>query len=119
MSEQQGQKVRVTLRWIQILDKLEPAWKEKGEFQFKATVTSSNFGGVVQETQMPVVDNLTIQMVGIELDFISADDELERYARTFEGDPASWVGHFEPADEGSTDPEAMSNWRICYDIEMP
>ncbi len=53
MSEQQGQKVRVTLRWIQILDKLEPAWKEKGEFQFKATVTSNNFGGLVQETQMP------------------------------------------------------------------
>ncbi len=144
MSEQQGQKVRVTLRWIQILDKLEPAWKEKGEFQFKATVTSNNFGGVMQETQMPeqghyaigdkpgwnrleklnkvlfdgeVVDNLTIKMTGIELDLMSADDELERYARTFEGDPASWVGHYEPADEGSTDPEAMSNWRICYDIE--
>ncbi len=66
-----------------------------------------------------VVDDLTIQMTGIELDLMSADDELERYARSFVGDPASWVGHYEPADEGSSDPEAMSNWRICYDIEKP
>lgn len=144
MTEQQGERIRVTLRWIQILDKLEPSWKEKGEFQFRAKVTSNNFGGIAQETLMPeeghyaigdkpgwnrleklnrvlfdgqVQDNITIEMIGTELDLMSADDELERYSRTFEGDPAAWVGHYEPADEGSSDPEAMSNWRICYDIE--
>jgi hypothetical protein len=28
------------------------------------------------------------------------------------------VGRYAPDDEGSNDPENMSNWRICYDIEL-
>jgi hypothetical protein len=30
---------------------------------------------------------------------------------------ADWIGHYEPVDEGSTDPENMPTWRVCYDIK--
>ena len=30
----QSDRVKVTLKWIQILDKLEPFYKERGEFRF-------------------------------------------------------------------------------------
>ena len=32
--------IRVTLRWLQVLDKLEPWYKSKGEFVFWTRVTS-------------------------------------------------------------------------------
>ena len=31
-------RIRVTLKWIKILDKLEPFFKETGEFQFRSKV---------------------------------------------------------------------------------
>ena len=34
MSEANGERIKVTVRWVQILDNLEPAYKEKGEFVF-------------------------------------------------------------------------------------
>jgi hypothetical protein len=53
MAEQTGGRIRVVLRWIQILDKMEPAWKEKGEFRFTTRVSTENGGGVVQEMRFP------------------------------------------------------------------
>ena len=40
MAEQTGGRIKVVLRWVQILDKLEPAWKDKGEFRFIARIHS-------------------------------------------------------------------------------
>ena len=34
--------IRVTLRWLQVLDKLEPWFKDKGEFVFWTKVTSGD-----------------------------------------------------------------------------
>ena len=53
-----------------------------------------------------------------DIDTFSANDELDRYRREFRGPVDDWVALYEPADEGSSDPEAMSNWRrISYIIE--
>ena len=50
MAEQTGARIKVTLRWIQILDKMEPAWKEKGEFRFQTRVSAA---GQTQEFHFP------------------------------------------------------------------
>ena len=140
MTGEAGQRIQVVLRWIQILDKLEPFFKETGEFVFRSKVFS---GGKTDEFRFPEEgyyaisdkpgwnrleklnkilfdgapgNELVVELMGEELDQFSANDPLDHYRREFTGDPDGWVGHYEPVDEGSTDPENMSNWRICYDI---
>jgi hypothetical protein len=135
-------KVRVILRWIQIKDKLEPFFKDYGEFFFTTKVSS---GDRVMETRLPekghweITDhprfskvdkidkvlfegppgsNMVVEMFGEEIDQLSANDRLDAYRKEFSGPPESWVGRRAPNDEGSTDPENMSNWRICYDVEL-
>lgn len=144
MTEQSGTRIRVTLRWLQILDKLEPFFKEKGEFVFWAKVWTDNHGGKVQEIRMPetghypisdhprwnrlnhldkvlfegeVTDHLVVELRGEELDDFSDNDELEFYRREFNGPVQGFVGTHQPGDEGSADPENMSNWRVGYEIE--
>lgn len=144
-----SQRIKVTLKWIQILDNLEPFFKEKGEFRFRSKVSSDNRGGIVHETQFPetgywsisdhpawnkrhladrvlfegeVDDHLVIELFGEELDDFSANDELDHYRRDFTGDVNSWMGRYGPGedtpdDQETDDPEAMSNWRICYHID--
>lgn len=150
MAEQTGGRVKVVLRWIQILDKLEPAWKEKGEFRFTSRVSSDNRGGILEEKKFPeqghydisdhpawnkvvlnrtifegeVDDHLVIELLGEEIDTMSANDQLDSYHREFRGSPANWAGWYGPGDDVSpeeintADPENMSNWRICYAIEV-
>ena len=140
MTGEAGQRIQVVLRWIQILDKLEPFFKETGEFVFRSKVES---GGKVDEFRFPEEgyyaisdkpgwnrleklnkvlfdgvpgDELVVELTGEELDQFSANDQLDHYRREFTGAPDQWAGHYEPVDEGSTDPENMSNWRVCYDI---
>lgn len=144
MTEQGGTRIRVTLRWLQILDKLEPFFKEKGEFVFWAKVWTEDHGGKVQEVRMPeeghypisdhprwnrlnnldkvlfegeVSNHLVIELRGEELDQFTENDELEFYRREFTGPIAGHVGVIQPGDEGSDDPENMSNWRVGYEIE--
>ena len=142
MTDQAGERIQVVLRWIQILDKMEPFYKETGEFVFTSKVES---GGDVQETRMPEGDgfysisdkpgwnrlekmnktlfdgvpgpSMVLELKGVELDQLSANDELDHYRREFSGNVADWIGHYEPVDEGSTDPENMPKWRICFDIK--
>lgn len=134
-------RIRVTLVWVQILDDLEPAWEEEGEFRFEARVECD---GDVQETRMPdsgtfaIMDHpawnrrrinqviyegeagerMVVELRGYEEDILTADDELEAYSREFTGDSAAWPGRYCPGDEGADDPENMSNWRICYTVEL-
>jgi hypothetical protein len=146
MAEQTG-RVRVILRWIQILDTMEPAWKEKGEFRFTARVSTEN-GGIVRESRFPeqghydisdhpawnkvvmnrvlfedaVQDHLLVELNGEELDTFSRNDQLDAYRREFRGNPSSWFGWYGPGDDTSAeinpaDPENMSNWRVAYVIE--
>ena len=134
--------IRVTLRWLQVLDKLEPWFKDKGEFVFWTKVTS---GDRTEEYRFPeqghypisdhprwnkldkmnklmfegeAGDSLVVELRGVELDDLSADDELEHYQREFSGPAESWVGRHHPGDEGPEDPENLSNWRVCYDVEL-
>ena len=140
MTGEAGQRIQVVLRWIQILDKMEPFYKETGEFVFRSKVTS---GEQVDEFRFPEeghyaisdkpgwnrleklnrvlfdgvpASELVVELMGEELDQFSANDQLDHYRREFAGDTTQWVGHYEPVDEGSADPENMSNWRICFDI---
>lgn len=136
-----AERLRVTLRWIQILDKMEPFYKERGEFRFTARVTGD---GRTQETRFPqeghyeisdhpawnklnldkvifegeVASSLIVELNGEELDFLSANDQLDAYKRSFDGDPASWIAEYNPGEDStSTDPENMSNWRVAYLVQ--
>ncbi len=145
MSEPTGKKVRVTLRWVQILDNMEPFFKEKGEFVFRAKVWTDNHGGHAQETRIPktghysisdhprwnkltkldrvlfegdVTDHLVVQFNGEELDRFSANDALAPYRREFTGPIEDHVAMVQPGDEASNDPENLDNWRLGYEIEV-
>ncbi len=142
MTEQTGQRVRVILRWIQVKDTLDPFWKGKGQFRFWSKVAH---GDEEQELRFPekgqysisdhprfskidkldkvlwdgeVSGPLRVEIFGEEVDRWSKNDPLDTYVRTFEGDPATWVGRHQPGDEGSADPENMKLWRISYDVEL-
>jgi putative transposon-encoded protein len=142
MSEKAGSRVRVVLRWVQIKDNKEGAWDDEGEFRFTSNVTTA---GSSHKVEIPakgywsisdhprrnkvdkidkvlfegaVGDNLVVELSGVELDDFSTNDELQPYRREYTGATASWVGRHQPTDEGSEDPENMSDWRICYDIEV-
>ena len=62
-------------------------------------------------------DSLVVELFGVELDKMTANDHLEDYRREFTGPVDSWVGRHQPTDEGTGDPENMSDWRVCYDVE--
>jgi len=150
MAEQSGEKIKVTLRWVQILDNLEPWFKEKGEFVFHTKVASDNLGGVIHETTIPeegfwaisdhpawnkedvnrvifegvISDHLVVELIGEEMDSLSANDFLDHYRREFSGPVEAMLGWYAPGadvpEEGESearDPESMSNWRVCYTIE--
>ncbi|MBI4410726.1 MAG: hypothetical protein HY561_13540 [Gemmatimonadetes bacterium] len=120
-------RIRVRLNWIQILDKLEPAFEEHGEFRFTVRLSDASSGKVLQETKLPreaeyyaisdrpgwnrlpldevvfegeTPDSLKIELTGEELDFLSPNEQLDPYQRVFTGPPASWVGWYGPGDEG-------------------
>src|SRR5690606_41314357 len=56
---ERSDRVKITLKWIQILDKLEPFYKERGEFRFKARVSTPD-GRVLSETTLPKEGHLEI-----------------------------------------------------------
>jgi hypothetical protein len=132
----------VVLRWIQIKDRLDPFFKEHGEFFFTGRVTS---GDRVVVTRLPEMGHweisdhprfnkvdgidrvlfegtpgpsLLVELIGEEVDGSSRNEHLEPYRRVFGGDPSSWAGRRGPGDEGLDDPENLSSWCICYDVEL-
>ena len=58
MADQSGTRVRVILRWIQILDSLDA--DQEGEFVFKFRVYTRHGGGQIQETRFPEEGHLSI-----------------------------------------------------------
>lgn len=144
-----NERIRVVLRWVQILDNLEPFYKDRGEFRFSTRV-DSDAGDGLQETRFPteghyeisdhpawnklnldkvifegeVGEKLIVEIMGEEIDLLSANDLLDHYKREFTGAPSTWVGLYGPGEDlPSTapqvggDPENMSNWRVSYAIE--
>jgi hypothetical protein len=137
-----GEHIRVILRTIQIHNALEPAWEDEGEFRFRVKVSGRS--GIVAETTLPsedsyysasdhparnrlylnkvlfdgeIDDHLEVEIVGEEIDAVSANEELGRYHRVWDGSPSAWIGYYHPGDEGSTDPERMQNWGVSLEIE--
>lgn len=143
MEERDTSRVRITLRWIKILDRLEPFFDEEGEFRFRARIFTEGSGDFAAETRFPeegyyaisdrpgwnfmelnkvifegeVGEQLVVELFGEELDALSSDDQLVPYRREFHGRPDRWYGVYKPHDEADDDPEKMSNWRVCYVIE--
>jgi hypothetical protein len=143
MAGQQGERIRVILRKVQINDNLEPFFDDEGEFRFTVRVSSRNHGGLIKETRLPkgdghysitdnpswnqrhlnevvfegeVKDHLEVEILGEEID-IGPNDHLTPYRREFVGSPSSWVGLYRPGDEGSNDPERMKDWWIFLEVE--
>jgi len=142
MAQNNGKRVRVILRWIQIKDKLEPFYETHGEFRFRSRVAS---GDTVVEARIPeeghweISDNprfnkvsgidrvifdgpagetLVVELFGEELDAFSANDALDDYRREFRGPVESWAGVQAPGNEGRKDPENMPLWRVGYEVEV-
>lgn len=145
--ESGGERIRVILNFIQILDKLEPFYKERGEFRFTVRISGGDPERELAEVKLPksghyeisdrpgwnrmsfdetlfegeVSDRLVVAFEGEELDQLSANDQLDRYSRVFEGPVTTWLGSYWPGEDIGTkaaaDPENMSNWRIGYTIE--
>jgi len=138
--------IRVTLRYVEILDSKD--LDEHGEFvfQFKGSVPERDVeqtvripeSGYMSISDHPSMNKVTMDRVifegevnegealvlegsGEELDKLSANDQLNPFRREFTGSPAEWAGSYSPWDEGSatdTDPEQLGDWRIAYDIEL-
>lgn len=139
---QQGQRVRVVLERIQVLDDLDPFIKGKGEFRFRGRVYSRNNGGLSSELRFPqqghysisdvpghnivqldlvlfegfVEDHLAVELTGIEMDTFDRDDKLCPYRRVFDGPPDRWLGAYGPRDE-KIDLEDLDTWRVWYRVE--
>jgi hypothetical protein len=135
-------RIRVTLRWIEILASLEPFFDDTGEFRFVAIVTAH--GRPPRVTMIPEMGHipiasaigrnrielgtilfddlathaLTVDIGGEEVDLLTPNERLPAYRRTFRGDPETWLGRYAPGDETpGRDPESLGAWRLCYDIE--
>ena len=136
------ERIRVILRWIQIKDNKEAVWDDEGEFRFRSKISTA---GDSHEVEFPeqgywsisdhprrnkvdkidktlyegeAGDSLVVELFGVELDQLTANDHLEDYRREFVGPASSWIGRHQPTDEGPGDPENLVDWRVCYDIEQ-
>jgi hypothetical protein len=133
----------VILRWIQVTDIHEAPGDMEGEFRFRSKVTTGDQSNEMQFPEPPKYwtfrddprynkmdkidktlfegeagDSLVVELSGEELDRFTANDLLEPYRKEFTGPVSSWIGRYQPADEGTEDPENLSDWRICYDVEL-
>lgn len=146
MPQEATDRVRVILRWIQILDDREPFWQERGEFRFWSRI-ASDAEQDAQEHRFPetttwsisdnpawnkkqldrvlfegeVQDRLVVELFGEEIDPMQSDP-LDEYRREFRGPASAIVGRYGPGpdtpeDDPTVDLEKMQYWGICYDIE--
>jgi hypothetical protein len=138
-------RIRITLRYIEVLDRKD--LDEYGEFvfRFKASVPER---GVDRSVRLPesghysvsdhpsmnrlkldkVIfegevwdgDTLVLEASGEELDLLTPNDHLAPYRREFSGPVGGWLGRHSPWDEGSDDvkdPEQLDDWRFSFEIE--
>lgn len=132
--------VRVFLEKIRVLDDRDPLWCGQGEIRFLCRVTPGKDPGRTQSMRLPTTgvyqmepgeqvieryifdgdlnpsDPLEIEICGVEEDWLSPDDPLTRYRRSFTGNPKSWVKSYGPGDEIG-DAEALADWELWYRIE--
>lgn len=134
-----GERVRVVLESITVLDDRDPWPKGAGEFDLAISVASNNNGGQLQEVRFPdagrlslrsgetaaleqevfvgiVHDHLGLQVTLMERDTFDPDDLLGVYTRVFQCDPQGWLGHYAPG-EMPLDPQSLGYWQLRYRIE--
>jgi hypothetical protein len=138
-------RIRVTLRYIEVLDRKD--LDEYGEFVFRFK-TSIPERGLERSVRLPesghysvsdhpamnklkldkVIfegevwdgDTLVMEASGEELDLFTPNDQLAPYRREFTGSVQDWIGRHSPWDEGTddvTDPEQLDDWRFAFMIE--
>ncbi len=140
-----AKKIRVTLRYIEILDSKDLDGEGEFVFQFKGSVPERGeeqtlripksghmsisdhpamrkvtLNKVFFEGEVEDGETLVLEATGEELDKLSANDQLNPFRREFTGDVAGWVGEYSPWDEGGDgekDPEQLGDWRLAYAIE--
>lgn len=139
MPTENGDRIRVRLQWIQVLDTKEPRFfKQTGDFRFRAKVST---GGQEEVTQLPeegtwkITDNtawnkreldkvlfegeagdeLVIELFGEEVDRFSKNDPLELYRKKLTGPVEHWLGWYGP---GEDIPEDASAPQSAEDLEM-
>jgi len=137
-----GQKIKVIVDKIRILNDMDPCIKGDGELVFTSEVIPDKDSsrkkvlrlpdkGVYKVSDKPgkndiklektifegeVKNNsLSITIMGKEIDCCDPDDDLTRYHRVFTGDPAKWIGEYSPDDE-YLDKEDVGEWAIWYRI---
>lgn len=138
-------RIRVTLRYIEVLDRKD--LDEYGEFvfRFKTSVPAREIERAVRipesghysvsdhpsmnklkldkvifEGEVWDGDTLVLEASGEELDMLSPNDHLAPYQREFSGPVTTWLGRHSPWDEGSDDakdPEQMDDWRFSFEIQ--
>jgi hypothetical protein len=136
-----GERLRIVLERIQIVNDNDPFLKSAGEFRFRSRVQPDHDASV-RETRLPgsgkyrvsdrparnmlhldipifegvVRDRLAVEIAGVELDTFDPDDQLASYRRIFSGAPGGWVGSFGPGDE-AVESEDLGDWKVWYRIE--
>lgn len=138
-------RIRVTLRYIEVLDRKD--LDEYGEFvfRFKASIPQRDVESAVRlpesghysvsdhpamnrlkldkvifEGDVADGDTLVLEASGEELDMLTPNDQLVPYRREFTGPVSGWIGRHSPWDEGSddvADPEQLDDWRFSFEIE--
>jgi hypothetical protein len=134
-----GQKIRVVLERVRIIDESEPWFKGKGEVDFVARVGTSDNGGSERVTRLPssghyrvaagqviqidrvvfegfVEKHLALKISAMERDTFDPDDNLGAYTRVFQCETERWIGQYGPGDE-RIDPENVGAWQVWYRIE--
>jgi hypothetical protein len=141
--KQKGQRLKITLEKIQILDDQEPFFKGKGEFRFYSKVYTPDNGGLIQKNTFPqnghfslgdkagqnevkfdkiifddfVENKLSVQIGGLELDTFDPDDKLCTYKRIFDGNIEDWIGNYADHD-GEMNTENLGSWKVWYRVEF-
>lgn len=144
MSEASGQRIRVTVRAVQILESLDV--DKTGEFIFWSSVSSDGnapverrypASGHMKISEEPVFnravlnwvifegevsDHLSVEVKGEEEDRFGSNDFLTTYEREFRGPADDWVGAYGPGEDAGGDaddhdPEMMSDWRVTLRVE--
>lgn len=138
-------RIRVTLRYVEILDRKDLDAHGEFVFRFRASVPER---GVEREVRVPEAghlsisdhpslnrltldrvifegevadgDTLVLEATGEELDTLSPNDQLTPYRREFSGPVSAWLGEHSPWDQGTddvSDPEQLGDWRFRFAIE--
>jgi hypothetical protein len=65
----------------------------------------------------PAEKTLVVEARCERVDGTGRTESLTMYKRVLVCSSGVWVGRYEPWDE-ARDPEGMSDWRLCYDVEL-